>query len=161
MEKILILVGMALLLMVSIWLLLSRGKSSSTANLLPSQSGSTPTKGEEANFVLHVLNSSEERNSVDIQVFIDDILFLSDNFSSINEGIISIIPHKTYQFQLEEGRHTIKAVSQTGEATFKATFDMVDKHWAIIGYEYWSGTGRETSTKEFEFVIQDKPIYFQ
>lgn len=119
-----------------------------------------PRQDSDVNFVLHVLSSSKV-DSIDIKVYIDGRLEIDDNFESEGSSLISIIPHKTFRFQLERGTHVIKAVSNAGEATLEEPFEIVDEHWAIVGYEYWSGTGSETPPKQFEFVFQDDPIRFQ
>ena len=83
------------------------------------------------------------------------------DFENESTGIISITPHITLYLQLEKGIHTIKAISTAGEAIFEQEFEIVDKHWAILGYEYWWGIGEETPPKHFEFIIRTDPIYFE
>jgi hypothetical protein len=122
-----------------------------------------PTEGvEPPNFILHVLNVSQKRESIDIVIYIDGDLEISDTFDSGGSDlIISIPPRKTYRFRLTEGVHTIKAVSAIGEASLEEQFEISDTHWAILGYEYFSGFGSETPPKHFQFFITDEPIYFQ
>ena len=117
-------------------------------------------QNENANFIVHVLNSGEI-NPIDIKVYVDDDLKIDADFENESTGIISITPHITLYLQLEKGIHTIKAISTAGEAIFEQEFEIVDKHWAILGYEYWWGIGEETPPKHFEFIIRTDPIYFE
>ncbi len=74
---------------------------------------------------------------------------------------IFIPPHITIALQLDKGTHTIKAISIEGEAIFKRQFEVIDKHWAVLGYEYWPGIGEETPPKHFGFMIQTDLLIFQ
>lgn len=131
----------------------------------PPSPDSSPTStavspDDEANFVLHVLNTSE-LDSIDIKIYIDGDLEIEADLVNADATMLSIPLHKTYAFHLDKGRHTIKAVSVAGNAVLEEGFTVIDKHWAILGYEYWSGVGPETPPEHFQFVFQDEPIYFQ
>ena len=117
-------------------------------------------QNENANFILYVLNTGEI-SPIDIKVYIDDDLKLDADFENENAGIVSIPPHRTLYLALGEGIHTIKAISTAGETVLEQEFEIVDKHWAILGYEYWWGIGEELPPKHFEFTIRTDPIYFQ
>lgn len=114
------------------------------------------------NFVLHVLNSSKTLPSVDIKIYIDDKLEIDDRFVNSTDSLVSsIVPHKTYSFQLEKGVHTIKAVSAEGNAFLEERFKITGEHGGLLGFEYWSGEGEETLQNHFEFVFQNGFIYFE
>lgn len=135
--------------------------TSSRRRSIPSTIITQPTPVESANFVLHILNASQERRSIDIKIYIDGELEIDGIFSSETPIPLGIPPRKTFRLQLEQGTHTIKAVSTGGEADLEVQFEIINHHWAILGYEYWSGTGPEPMPRQFEFFIQDEPIYFQ
>jgi hypothetical protein len=118
---------------------------------------------ENANFVLYVLNSSRKSKDVDIQVFVDGKLEVDKSFSSEPQGpvLIHLPPHEVFRFRLAPGSHTLKASSSAGAATLEQHFEIKDKHWALIGYEYWAGTGHPPPPGQFEFTIQETPIRFQ
>ena len=117
-------------------------------------------QNENANFVLHVLNTGEI-SPIDIKVYIDNELKLDADLKNGDGSVIAIPPHITINLQLNKGIHKIKAVSIAGEAVFEQGFEVVDKHWAILGYEHWWGIGEETPPKQFGFTIRTDPIYFQ
>lgn len=156
-------VGLALVLLFTggmIALVLTSCRGGDLSSVAPPTS-TAPGQDGRVNLVLHVLNSSNKLGSIGIKVYIDGKLEIDDNFESTGSTLISIPPHKTFQFHLGQGTHTIRAVSVAGDAVLEEQFEIADKRWALIGYEYWSGTGTETPPKHFEFVIQDDPIRFQ
>jgi hypothetical protein len=129
--------------------------SACQASSRPSPQAPTPAN---VNLTLHILNSSRDIESIDIQVYIDDQLEVDDTFSNQSE-LPSIAAHKTFQFRLGKGRHTLKAMSVTGAARLEQEFEISDRHWASLRYE--SGLGSRLSPGQFEFSIQDTRIYFQ
>ena len=117
---------------------------------------------EEGNFILYVSDQSREISPVDIRIYIDGKLAIDDNFD-VTGNRTPQHNWKKFQFQLEKGNHTIKATSQKGDTILEKNFEIIDKHWAVIDYWYYSkvsgGAGPEP--KHFIFNIQDKPIGFK
>jgi hypothetical protein len=103
---------------------------------------------EEGNFILYVSDQSAVITPVDIQVHIDNHLAVDDTF--VAEDFHNWIE---YRFQLEQGRHTITAISKKGNAVLEEDFEVVGTHWAVI--DFWSDP-----KKHFSFDIKDEPIYF-
>ena len=87
-------------------------------------------------------------------------LEIDDKFNA-GTNMVGLAIHETYQFQLAEGMHTIKAISKIGGAVLEEQFEISGTQWAIIGYEYSTGRGPDTPQKHFGFLIQDEPIRFQ
>ena len=127
---------------------------------LPTPTSMSAVDPNQANFVLHVLNSSNASPNVDVQVYLDGELALNE-FFEVGTNEVGITNHKTYYFKLNTGMHTIKAVSVKGEAIFETQFEIDEKKWAIIGYEYSPGPPPDTPPKHFGFQIQNEPIQFQ
>jgi hypothetical protein len=121
----------------------------------------TPSTSANPNLILTVLNASREKASVDIQVFIDGKPVLEDNLTNSNPAMPSIPPRRMVELELAPGVHKLKAVSQAGAASLEQDFTISGKHWALLGYEYWSGTGTPTAPGHFAFEYQNKPILFQ
>lgn len=134
-----------------------------------SPSSPTPVATEEAmhdtSLVIHLLNASRTRSPVDIQLFLDgelvaDEQLVSGHLLPAEEPMPSITPHLTYDFPLERGSHSLRALSRAGEAIFDTTVEISGRHWALLGYEY--GTAEEgEQEKRFTFIFQSEPILFQ
>lgn len=128
-------------------------------------SAATPLKpARDTNFELIVLNASQHHKPLDIQVHIDGRLAVDEAFSSeapASSPIMGIPPHKRFQFQLTPGSHSLRATSKTAATSREERFDIADKHWALVGYDYWSDGGTRPAPGQFEFQIQSTPIRFQ
>ncbi len=121
---------------------------------------------QDANFVLLVLNASQKTRSVDIQVRIDGKLAVDEPFSNeVSDPLmLSIPPHRVFRFRLAPGPHTLAASTTVGKASVDERFELTpdaDKRWALLGYDYWSGSAPQPPPGQFEFHVQDKPIYFE
>lgn len=163
MKKKYILIGILLIIMLLVIGIISLRYTTNEENISPPsiiRFSEGLEQNENANFILHVLNTGEI-SPIDIKIYVDDDLKLDADFENKNTGIISIPPHRTLYLQLDKGIHTIKAISTIGEAILEQEFEIVDKHWAILGYEYWWGIGEEPPPKHFEFTIRTDPIYFE
>ena len=134
----------------------------------PQDCGTCPTSREtelptveDGNFVLYVSSQSFAINPVDIKIYIDDKVAVDDIFDVTGNRTPQHNWQK-YQFQLESGSHTIKAVSETGDAVLEEEFDIVDKHWVVVDYWYYPEVtgGSGPTPKQFTFNIQDSPIGF-
>lgn len=112
----------------------------------------TPTEPQETeNFILHIQNLSKQLSSVDIKVYIDEELKVTDNFNNKSAQFISNPVHQTLKLNLKQGLHTIRATSVKANTTLEKTFQVNRKQWAMLGY------GSETSN-QFKFIIQNRPI---
>ncbi|NIP22239.1 MAG: hypothetical protein GWN67_00115 [Phycisphaerae bacterium] len=113
---------------------------------------------ENGNLVLYVSNQSFAISPVDITIHIDGKKAVDRKFDVGNQH--NWIGHS---FSLSKGEHKLVAVSKKGRASFEGQFEIKDKHWAVIVYSYYPDNtrGAEPTPKQFNFNIQDKPIYFQ
>ena len=110
----------------------------------------------DGNVVLYVSNQSFAIDSVDIIVEIDGDEVISEDFEVADQ-------HNWKQFilRLAPGRHTLKARSSRGDAALEKTLVVTDEHWAVLNYWYSTEEyGHPPEPKQFEFLIQDKPIVF-
>ncbi|MHC4656483.1 MAG: hypothetical protein ACYS91_15930 [Planctomycetota bacterium] len=110
---------------------------------------------EKGTFILYVSNQSFAISPVDITIHIDGKKVVDRDFDVGNQHIWI-----SHAFSLSKGKHKLVAVSKKGGARFEGHFEITDKHWAVLDYWYYPG-GAEQTPKEFNFTINDKPIYFQ
>ena len=104
----------------------------------------------DGNFVLYVSNQSFERPEVDIRIEIDGRTAVDGRFPVEDQ-------HNwvEFRFRLPNGRHTLRAVSRTGEARASWTFTVTGKHWAVVDYWYYAG-----EPKRFSFDVSSEPVGF-
>lgn len=98
---------------------------------------------------LWVSNQSFDVDPVDIQVYVDDQQAVCDTFRVESQHTWIL-----YELMVDPGQHTIKAVSQDGEAELIEATDIPDERWALV--QFWTEEGRNF----FTFAIQDEPIFF-
>jgi len=112
--------------------------------------------GPDGNVVLYVSNQSFEIDPVDIVVAIDGEQIIDEEFAVANQH-----NWKRFVLRLSPGRHTLTARSSTGDATLETSFDVSDRHWAVLDYWYSSEAyGSPPEPRHFEFMIRDEPIGF-
>ena len=116
----------------------------------------------DGNFILYVSDQSFNISPVDISIFIDGKLAISEDFDVAG----SRVPQhnwKQFQFNLEQGNHTIKAVSERGDAILEESFEVKQKNWAVIDYWYYPTVegGAGPTPKHFTFHIGDSTIGFE
>lgn len=120
---------------------------------------SSPASGlldPNGNVVLYVSNQSFAIDSIDVTVEIDGEEVISEDFDVGDQ-------HNWKQFviRLAPGHHTLRARSRLGDATLEKSFVVSDKHWAVLNYWYSTEEyGHPPEPKQFEFIIQDKPVTF-
>lgn len=108
------------------------------------------------NVTLRVSNASHTRTVVDIQVTIDGELIVSNFFALGGSATPS-----AYVLALSPGRHTIRAVSEYGDAELVRHFTVTDgMHWADLEYEYAPWYSDTPRAPRFQWMIQDRPIEF-
>ncbi len=107
--------------------------------------------GSDNNFILYVSDQSFDVSPVDVKVYIDDQLMIDEEFEVGNQH-----NWKKFEYKLSKGQHTLKAVSEKGDAVLEEEFVVLNNRWAALNY--WSS---ETEAKKFTVNIQSTPIYFQ
>ena len=107
-------------------------------------------RAPDGNFVLYVSNQSFEIPRVDVRIEIDGRTAVDQDFEVENQ-------HNwvEFRFELRKGRHTLKAVSKTGEAERSWLFNVKGNHWAVVDYWYYPG-----DAKRFSFDLSNEPIGF-
>jgi hypothetical protein len=122
----------------------------------PERSGNTEglpplEEANQGNFTLYVSNQSFDRDNVDIRVLVDGRPVVIDDFA-----VESQHNWVEYRFDLDDGRHTLRAESLRGEAVFEGTFRVKGKRWAVV--DYWCcGNAGEPN---FTFRVRGEPIAF-
>jgi hypothetical protein len=106
---------------------------------------------DHGNLTLYVSNQSFEREQVDIRILIDSRPAVDDEFAV--EGQHNWIE---YRFDLDDGRHTLRAESLQGDAVFERDFSVKGKRWAVV--DYWCCHG--PSEPRFTFLVRPEPIGF-
>lgn len=114
----------------------------------------TPAQFEDpnGNFHLHVYMDSYRYAIVpmDVKVYIDGRVAVDRNFSS-SKGHYD----DQYRFDLPAGTHTLKAVTQKGNAEIERTFEMKERNFAVL---YFTPSSKE-GVGGWSFKISDEPIY--
>jgi hypothetical protein len=115
-----------------------------------------PTEPD-GNLVIYVSNQSVELSSVDIDIRIDGILAIKNNFERKNRH-----RWQTFRFRIAEGERTLNIKSQIGHASLEKQITISDKLWKAIGYYY--SEARKGGIKvepTFSFDVRHSPIYFR
>ena len=99
--------------------------------------------GNDNNFILYVSDQSFDISPVDMKIYVDGQLIIDDDFEVGNQH-----NWKKYEYKLGIGKHTIKAVSQKGDAVLEEDFFVLNKRWAVL--DYWSS---QTTSRKFIFEI--------
>ena len=86
---------------------------------------------EHGNFVLYVMMESWRINPVDVQVYIDDRRAVAQNFAWNNER-----PEYRFEFQIEEGKHTLRATSSYAREGQSIDLVRASTPFAIV--TFWS-----------------------
>jgi hypothetical protein len=110
---------------------------------------------KDGNFTLYVSNQSFDIKRVDIQIKIDGIVVVSNYFEVGNQH-----NWKGFLLSLPKGTHTIEIHSDQEDTNLSETFDIKDKHWAVVDFWYASKSRSSPTKKKFTFTIQDRPIGF-
>ncbi|MDH4203025.1 MAG: hypothetical protein OEV87_09030 [Phycisphaerae bacterium] len=126
------------------------------------QENKTFTEDKNGNFTLYVSNQSFAVNPVDIQVFVDGKKVISEKFD-VNGGKMPQHNWIPFHFKVNPGNYDLRVESKKGKAVLNTSFEIKDKHWAVIDYwNYPKVTGGAGPTPpSFTFNIQNKPIGFQ
>ncbi len=128
------------------------GCGSSIEEPPPVAEGPPPLEqAENGNFTLYVSNQSFERGNVDILVFIDGRPAVDNDFDVGNQ-------HNwiEFSFDLEAGKHTLRAETIAGEAAFEKSFEVAGKRWAVV--DYWCCN--DSTEPKFTFHTSAQPIAF-
>jgi hypothetical protein len=88
------------------------------------------------NFVLFVSNQSSQTDPVDIKVYLDGRLAVNQNFLA-GSGHNWV----RFEFQLDGGTHTLRAISTRGQTDTTATFDLPSTPWAVV--DFWQNGERK------------------
>ncbi|MBN1972800.1 MAG: hypothetical protein JW787_04130 [Sedimentisphaerales bacterium] len=112
---------------------------------------------EDGNFTLYVSNQNFKISKVDIQIKIDGKVVVSRYFKVGNQH-----NWKKFVFSLPKGDHILEAHSDQEDVTFTETFNISDKHWAVVAFWCYPETQNEQNPKRFfTFKIRNEPIYFE
>ncbi len=116
-------------------------------------------ESENGNFTLYVSNQSYAIDTIDIQIYIDDMLAVNEDFEVKNQH-----NWKRFRFDLSKEEHVIVAKSTKGAAMLEQEFSITDSaHWAVIDYWYYpdNSGGTDPTPRQFSFNIKNSPISFQ
>ena len=86
---------------------------------------------DHGNFVLYVMMESLRINPVDVQVYIDGRRAVSKTFPWNNER-----PEYRFEFQIEEGKHTLRATSSYASGAQSIDFMRSSTPYAVV--TFWS-----------------------
>lgn len=107
------------------------------------------------NLELHVVTDE----NVDIKVFIDNKLAVSERFNKQKEeDNIGIAPHKVFKFNLSSGKHTLQAEANQGKQSFVGEFEISNKRWVSLSYV---DPQRINTDKPFSLEVYDYQIMYQ
>jgi hypothetical protein len=101
----------------------------STPNVIPSKSVVNDPNG---NFHLYVSDQSFAISPVDIKVFIDGEIVVTQVFD-----IGSQHNWQTFVLKLSPGRHKIVAESSKGDAKLEQIFEVNEKLWVVLDYWFY------------------------
>jgi hypothetical protein len=107
---------------------------------------------------LYVSNQSFDIDPVRIEVFIDEVAVICQDFDVGDQHNWVL-----FDMELEPGTHTIRAVGNEGGTELTETFDMDGERWAVIDFWYYSedeGEGNGEGGQSLTFDIMDEPIGF-
>ena len=107
---------------------------------------------------LYVSNQSFDIDPVRIEVFVDDLAVICQDFDVGDQHNWVL-----FDMELEPGTHTIRAVGNEGAAELTETFEIGGERWAVIDFWYYSedeGEGQGEGGQTFTFDIMDEPIGF-
>ena len=113
---------------------------------------------EPAPFHLYVSNQSFDIDPVRIEVFIDDLAVVCQDFEVGDQHNWVL-----FDMELDSGPHMIRVVGNDGGAELTETFDTASETWAVIDFWYHSGEeneGQESRGQSLTFDISDEPIGF-
>lgn len=109
---------------------------------------------ENGNFVLYMTNQSFDVDPVDIQVLIDGKVAVDQDFFVYDQH-----HYESFRFSLSGGTHTIKMLSEKGEATLEDDFTITEASRGIIEYWYYPDTFYDPTPKHFTFSFgPDEPL---
>jgi hypothetical protein len=106
---------------------------------------------ENGNVILYVSNQSFDRDKVGIRVLIDGRTAVDRQFAVLDQ-------HNwiEFRFNLEDGEHTLHAVSPDGQAVLEQRFAVAGRRWAVV--DYWCCNS--ASEPKFTLHVSGKPILF-
>ena len=120
------------------------------------------SENKNGNFTLYISNQSFAVNPVDIQVYIDDDQIIDQKFDVSGERGVPQHNWIPFHFKASPGSYRLHVESKKGEAVLDTTFEIKDKHWAVI--DYWNypevSGGAGPTPPKFTFNFQDQPIGF-
>lgn len=116
----------------------------------PGTPSSEPQIEQLTNLTLTVSNQSFEINPVDIAVKIDGVIVIDEKFEVGNQHNFH-----DYEFQLEEGTHTIHINSVLGDVNMEQEFGLDEEKWGYLFY-----VNNEEDPPRFVLEISDKPFGF-
>ena len=116
----------------------------------------------DGNFVLHV---ATEETTVEVKVFIDDVLAAYVSFQKLGGFTHTSIPsYEVYAFNLSEGLHHLRAESINPKKEFQADFVVEKKkQWAFLYYTDVQKYGASSSSKlkPFSLRISNQEIFYE
>jgi hypothetical protein len=106
-------------------------------------------------FTLYVSNQSFAIDPVDIVVVIDGKCVVSQLFKCKDQ-------HNWQKFclSLAPGTHRLEVRSKIGDTQLSRSFEVSDKHWAVLNFWYYPKDAFKPMDRQFSFDIQDEPMYF-
>ena len=103
-------------------------------------------------FTLYISNQSLAIDPVDIQVELDGIRVVSDNFY-----IGSAHTFVPFELSLDKGMHKIDIWTVRGDAELSTEFKLNDQDAGIIMYWYYPNSHYNPTPPKFDFITQKGP----
>lgn len=109
---------------------------------------------ENGNFALHISNQSFDITPVDVNIMIDDVVYVNLEYDVGDQH-----DYYSYRFMLEPGSHNMKIVSVKGDATYEEDFEIVDSMRAVVEYWYYPETHDYSTPRKFNVSFgPDEPL---
>ncbi|MBI4896672.1 MAG: hypothetical protein HY832_03950 [Candidatus Aenigmarchaeota archaeon] len=118
-------------------------------------------RGENGNIELWIgvqrfHNQKTDKSPVDIKVYFDDKIFIDGNF---DYNYDTCDQSHFFRFMLNTGNHTIKAVSDKGEAFVEKQFDVITNNTITLAHWYYTEQDGEVGpsippSKSFDLRIE-------
>jgi hypothetical protein len=99
---------------------------------------------ENGNFALYVSNQSFDISPVDVNIMIDDVVYINLEYDVGDQH-----EYFSYRFMLSPGTHTMKVVSVKGDAMYQGDFEIVDSARGVVEYWYYSETDSNPTPRKF------------
>jgi hypothetical protein len=104
---------------------------------------------------MYVTNQSIAQGRVDIAIDVDGRPVVDRQFAAGSGHNF-----KQYVLRLASGRHVLTAHSLTGKASLRRAFFVNGKQWLVVSYWYSTKAQGTPEPRQFDFRIQDHPMFF-